>query len=251
MGVYLLSSPFTYLPGVSASGNGSNHDNAIDYRLDSYWGYTAAGTPQLTFDLGEARTIDSVWFKSENVDDFQLQYSTNNSTWNNAFSTQEGNDDGYNFNIEFDEQTARYWRIRITDRVSDTEETRLYDVKLMKLMREFDANSERPIEVIPTTDDNSEAYRTGDGDLIVDDGLSVAGKTYIRMSWSFLPDTIVDELEEIWLGPPRKPYLTIFPRSDDFPNRIFLVKWDAPFEFSYTTEDTSGGQSGTIDFLEI
>ncbi len=42
--------------------------------------------PQLTIDLGSTYTVDNVVVSVDNNDSYQVEYSTNNSTWNTLFT---------------------------------------------------------------------------------------------------------------------------------------------------------------------
>ena len=79
--MYLLTKPETLNDNVSISLTGvTDASKVIDGKLDTFV-ETPTLAPILTIDLGSAKQIDAVFLKGENLQDYDLKASNNNSTF--------------------------------------------------------------------------------------------------------------------------------------------------------------------------
>ena len=282
--MYLLTESQTYQNGTSVTGDGTDANNAIDYKFNTYW--TATGSRRITVDLGSAKTIDSIWFHCTNVLTWQLSYSTNNSSYANVFSsTQDGAISGYHYHIGFTERTARYWRLTISSLRNSGAPILCYELQLMKLLLDcsedaYDSNNKyelrRPMEYkFETQVRDSGSYNTyGSTGITGISTLTEKGKEQFSVKWDYIPESIRQQLYNIWLGPPVNPVITVFPAptktvikhqsvvnskfgelveedEDEHPGRIFRARWDGDFDYKYTTIYKIQGFSLESEFLEI
>ncbi len=81
---------------------------AVDANGNTRWASTAADNQSITVDLGSAQTVSSVLLKWEAAyaTQFQIQTSTNNSTWTTVYSNYSGT--GGTSTINFTAISARY-----------------------------------------------------------------------------------------------------------------------------------------------
>ena len=160
---------------------------------------------------------------------------------------------GINYQFNFSDETHRYWQIRFRTVFHSNLPIRINEVLLMRFLIEVpDNNRDRPLEYRRVIDDTSrDPYRLKDGRLIINKGLSNRGKSDFSLRFGYLRKSVKDQLKTVWLGPPKKPVLTVWPEPEDYPLRIFQARWDNAFNFNYSTSDKTQGFNGTIEFKEV
>ena len=223
-------------------------DYAIDNDQMTYWETTDA-SPQLKVDLGVAQAVDSIWFKSANVAKYRLYYSTDDILYTAAHAEQDGNANGYNFDFEFTPQTARYWRLDITQELVGGNNTLIYEVLLMEHRLTLDDDDSWPsrVEVIPT-DRIGGSYVLADGSIT-----SFAGdraRVDIEMFFEYTPFANRNNLYDLYSTPTLRPTLTIFP-DDNYPQGIYQVIWqNIDFPLVYQISYKGAGFGGSLKFQE-
>ena len=250
---YLLGESFTYAVDAEVSGTGTDAEHANDYKFDTST-QDSTGVPALTFDFQNAVEIDSLWFYAIGVSQYQLAYSNNNSSYTNVFSSNRtAHSSGYSHNIGFTPRTARYWRLSVVTKQAGVTTIGIYEVQLMKLLVEFPRNTtDRPIEFNRSRiEPSSDAYLNKNDNVSVAEGLSERGKNRFDLKWDYLSKTVRDQLETIWIGPPKKPVVTVFVEPNRYPDRLWRSRWQNDFGFSYTTPSKSSGFTGMIEFMEV
>ena len=123
----LLSEPageidLTGLTYITSGTGGSPEGNSFDDDINTYSSTLLAQSGWVGFDYGSDVTISEIRLlprqtgdaNSERINDTQLQWSSDNSTWNNIGTSVSGVDGATNYTnyvvITFTAQTARYWR---------------------------------------------------------------------------------------------------------------------------------------------
>ena len=76
-------------------------------------------------------------------------------------------------------------------------------------------------------------------------------KTTLTFQWEHLDNDVADALEALWQGPPHAPELTIYPRPNAEPDKIYIAKWNPEFGFKFTGPFSALGKSGQVVFEEI
>ena len=113
--MYLLTDP--YIP-TSITLTGVTDASAVfDYDLDTY-AEPSALAPVLTMDLGTAQVVDSVFLKGENLQDYDLSASNNNSTFTDLETGLTVPEHGNSFTTFVNSTAYRYWRISLSARTS-------------------------------------------------------------------------------------------------------------------------------------
>lgn len=250
---HLLSRNYAYDLGAVASTSGTSvgantPDLTTDKLRATFW-ETADVQPQLKIDLLSAQTIDSLWFQSANVKRYHLFYSVDDAIYNPALSEMFSFGTGYDYFIGFDPQSARYWRLDITEEESAGTNTRIHEVMLMKQQITY-----ADAEVVGTVtnelaDPGGGGYRLADGSFVRFAGASERGKHMTNISFTFASLQRFDELESLWTGPPRRPTLTVFPEPDDRPEKIFEMVFD-DIDMNYADAWKGLGFSGSIQLIE-
>lgn len=253
MSVYLLNESYTYADDVTVSGTGSNPERANDYKWLTH-AQDSISQPLITFDLKSAKTVDSLWFYSLGVARYQLAYSQNGSSFRNVFaSDQDGDSSGYNYQINFSSISARYWRLSVTQKMTGISIVHFYEVQLMNLLVEFTSGTtDFPIEFThKRIEPSSDAYLAKSDDSAVAEGLSERGKVQFELGWNYMSKTLRDRLEDLWMGPPKKPIVTVYISPERYPDKLYRSYWNSDFDFNYTTRHKGSGFSGKIEFMEI
>ena len=78
-----------------------------------------------------------------------------------------------------------------------------------------------------------------------------AEKTILTFQWEYLDNDVADALESLWKGVPHAPELTVYPRPNAEPDKIYIVKWKPEFGFTFTGPFSDLGKSGQAVFEEI
>ena len=76
-------------------------------------------------------------------------------------------------------------------------------------------------------------------------------KTTLTFQWEHLDNAVADALEALWKGAPHAPVITVYPRPDAEPDKIYIAKWKPEFGFKFTGPFTGLGKSGQAVFEEI
>jgi hypothetical protein len=104
----------------SVEGNKVEHnvEKAVDGDHNTRWASEGAGTEWVIVDLGELYFVDGVTLRWEVAFGkvYTIDVSSDNTSWSSVYSTSSG--DGKNDSISFSGVTARYVRMRATERGS-------------------------------------------------------------------------------------------------------------------------------------
>ena len=249
--MYLLTKSETLTPNVSASLTGAaNAVNIIDGDITTAV-ETANREPVLNIDLGSRKTVDSVFIKGENLQDYDISASNNNSTFTSIETNITVPSHGYSF-LTFQNTTAyRYWRLAFSQRAASDPNYRVAEVFLMRLLLDLNTDEKRPLHYRPSIQrDGVVAYETYNQNL-VQYNTEDEEKTTLTFQWEHLDNDIADALEALWKGPPHAPELTLYPRPNAEPDKIYIAKWKPEFGFRFSGPFSALGKSGQAVFEEI
>jgi len=134
---------------ASSTVNGNLPAFVADGTTARRWESQTADPQWLTVDLGRATTVDSAVIKWETASakTFQVQVSTDNSSWSNVYTTTNG--PGGVQNIPFTPVNARYVRINMTQRNTSYAYS-IYDFELYR----HDLAASAPVTVSSTVNGN-------------------------------------------------------------------------------------------------
>lgn len=255
--IYLSTASETYKADVEAElgesgGTLSDAPNVIDRNVTSFAQYDGADA-LLRITLPAAAAIDSVWFKSNNIDEWSLySRSTPTASRSRRLDGIDGNSHGTNWNVGFAERGHRIWEIEVDARVDTSQPITFFEVVLAKNLVTIDEDKDRPASFHPVRrDPGSNAYRTYNQTLVTYEGQSTAGKYEVTMEWNLVRKEFADTLESIWAGPPKKPILTVFVDPSDYPDQIWQMYWNNEFDFYFPGPSTIMGKNGVVQFQEV
>ena len=249
--MYLLTKSETLKSGVAVTfTSGTDTGNIIDGDLTTS-SETSNRNPNLTIDLGSRKVIDAVFLKGENLQDYDLRASNNNTTYTEIEADITVPSHGHSF-ITFTNTTAyRYWRITFPARQASEPNYRIHEVFLMRLLLDLNTDDHRPLHYRPSIGRTGVvAYETYNQNL-VQYNTEGSEKTTLTFQWEYLDNDIADVLEALWKGPPHAPELTVYPRPNAEPGEIYIAKWKEEFDFKFTGPFTDLGKSGQAVFEEI
>ena len=193
--MYLLTDP--YIP-TSITLTGVTDASAVfDYDLDTY-AEPSALAPVLTMDLGTAQVVDSVFLKGENLQDYDLSASNNNSTFTDLETGLTVPEHGNSFTTFVNSTAYRYWRISLSARTSSEPVYRIHEVYLSKLSLDLNTLEKRPLRYryqIPRT--GVVAYETY-GQRTVSYKIGDEEKVRLRFEWQNLDEEVAADLERLW-----------------------------------------------------
>ena len=242
--MYLLTDP--YIPTSITLTGITDASTVFDYDLDTY-AEPSALAPVLTMDLGTAQVVDSVFLKGENLQDYDLSASNNNSTFTDLETGLTVPEHGNSFTTFVNSTAYRYWRISLSARTSSDSAYRIHEVYLSKLSLDLNTLEKRPFRYryqIPRT--GVVAYETY-GQRTVSYKIGDEEKVRLRFEWQNLDEEVAADLERLWKGSPHAPSFLLYPRPDAEPSLIFRVKWQDQFGFRYSDY----GKRGEAVFEEM
>ena len=249
--MYLLTKSETLKTGATATfTSATNTSNIIDGDRTTN-AETANRSPNLTIDLGVRKVIDALWLEGENLQDYDLQASNNNITYTDIH-TGETVANGRNSFRTFQNTTAyRYWRLAFSQRGASDPNYRIYEVWLMRLLLDLNTDEKRPLHYRPSIPrDGVIAYETYNQNL-VQYNTEGSEKTTLTFQWEHLDNAVADALEALWKGAPHAPVITVYPRPNAEPDKIYIAKWKPEFGFKFTGPFSALGKSGQAVFEEI
>ena len=249
--MYLLTKSETLNAGVTVTfTSGTDTGNIIDGDLTTN-AETANRDPNLTIDLGERKVIDALYLGGENLQGYDLQASNNNIAYTDIQTGVTVDDGRYSF-VTFTNTTPyRYWRLAFSRRGASDPNYRVAEVFLMRLLLDLNTDEKRPLHYRPSIPrDGVVAYETYNQSL-VQYKTEDAEKTILTFQWEYLDNDVADALESLWKGVPHAPELTVYPRPNAEPDKIYIAKWKPEFGFKFTGPFSALGKSGQAVFEEI
>ena len=249
--MYLLTKSETLNTGVTVSfTSGTDTGNIIDGDRTTS-AETANRAPNLTVDFGARKVIDALWVEGESLKDCDLQASNNNITYTDIHTGETVADGRYSF-LTFKNTTAyRYWRLAFSQRGASEPNYRVKEVFLMRLLLDLNTDEKRPLHYRPSIPRTGVvAYETYNQNL-VQYNTEDEEKTTLTFQWEHLDNDIADALEALWKGAPHAPTLTVYPRPDAEPDKIYIAKWKPEFGFRFSGPFSALGKSGQAVFEEI
>ena len=249
--MYLLTKPETLNDNVSISLTGvTDASKVIDGKLNTFV-ETPTLAPILTIDLGSAKQIDAVFLKGENLQNYDISASTDNSTFTDLAVDITVPSHGNSF-VTFTNTTAYcYWRLSFSQRGASDPNYRICEVFLMRLLLDLNTDEKRPLHYQPTIPRTGVvAYETYNQNLvqyITED----EEKTTLTFQWEYLDNDVADALEALWKGTPHAPVLTVYARPNAEPDKIYIAKWGQEYVFKFTGPFSALGKSGQVIFEEI
>ena len=249
--MYLLTKSETLNANVSATLTGAvNAVNIIDGDITTAV-ETADREPVLNIDLGSRKVVDTVFIKGENLQDYDISASNNNSTFTSIETGVAVPSHGNSFVIFTNTTAYRYWRLSFSRRGASDPNYKIHEVYLASLLLDLNTDEKRPLHYRPTIPrDGVVAYETYNQNLVQ---YNTEGdeKTTLTFQWEHLDSDVADALEALWKGPPHAPELTLYPRPNAEPEQIYIAKWKPEFGFKFTGPFSALGKSGQAVFEEI
>ena len=249
--MYLLTKSETLASGVTVTfTSGTNTGNIIDGDRTTS-AETANRNPNLTVDLGARKVIDALWVEGDNLKDYDLQASNNNITYTDIHTGETVTDGRYSF-ITFSNTTAyRYWRFLFSRRGASDPNYKIHEVYLASLLLDLNTDEKRPLHYRPSIPRSGIiSYETYNQNL-VQYNTEGEEKTTLTFQWEHLDNDVADALESLWKGAPHAPELTVYPRPNAEPDKIYIAKWKPEFGFKFTGPFSALGKSGQAVFEEI
>ena len=249
--MYLLTKSETLKTNISATLSGvTDADAVIDGKPDTFV-ETPTRAPTLTIDLENAKVIDAVFLKGDHLNDYTLSASEDNSTYTEIEANITVPSHGNSF-ITFSNTTAyRYWRLAFSRRGASDANYRVAEVFLMQLLLDLNTDDHRPLHYRPSIPRTGViSYETYNRNL-VQYNTEHDEKTTLTFQWEHLDNAVADALEALWKGAPHAPELTVYPRPNAEPDKIYIAKWKPEFGFKFTGPFSALGKSGQAVFEEI
>ena len=249
--MYLLTKSETLNANASASLTGVvDASNIIDGDRTTS-AETTDRDPNLTIDLGARKVIDAVFIKGENLQDYDLSASTDNSIFTDIETGVTVPEHGNSF-VTFTNSTAyRYWRLSFSRRGASEPNYKIHEVYFASLLLDLNTDEKRPLHYRPSIPrDGVVAYETYNQNL-VQYNAEGEEKTTLTFQWEYLDNDVADALEALWKGAPHAPELTVYPRPNAEPDKIYIAKWKPEFGFKFTGPFSALGKSGQVVFEEI
>ena len=249
--MYLLTKSETLNAGVSVSfTSGTDTGNIIDGDRTTN-AETANRNPNLTIDLGERRVIDALYLRGENLQGYDISASDDNSTYTEIKAGITVPSHGNSFLTFTNTTPYRYWRLAFSRRGASDPNYRVSEIFLCRLLLDLNTDEKRPLHYRPSIPrDGVVAYATYNQSL-VQYKTEDAEKTILTFQWEYLDNDVADALEALWKGSPHAPELTVYPRPNAEPDKIYIVKWKPEFGFTFTGPFSDLGKSGQAVFEEI
>ena len=254
MSLYFFTRSYTYdedavatiETGTAVTGHEATYAN--DYDKNSYCEIVDAA-PEISVDLGTARTVDSLWFKSDNIDTYEIYYSSDGSAWTLEGTEQTGNTDGANYWIGFTSRSYRYWKIKVTGKTG-AGNVKFYEIMFMELRLTISDKLYFPKLMVEFEDTAGGGYVLADGSWTSYSGEQVYAK--IEMTWDVpTPKANRDNLYTLYSTPTVRPMMVIIPDIDNYPDGAFQVVWDQQeFGLTYGMAYKGAGFSGSLKFRE-
>lgn len=249
--MYLLTKSETLTTGVTVNLSGVTDPSPIINGKPDTFVEIPTLAPILTIDLGSAKIIDTLWLKGENLNEYTIAASDDNTTFTDLGADITVPSHGHSYTMFTNTSAYRYWRLTFSARNAADPQYRLYGVFLMRLLLDLNNKTDQPLHYRKTTPrDGVVAYETYNRNL-VQYNTEDEEKSKLTFQWEHLDNGVADSLEAIWKGAPDTPELTIYPRPDREPNKIYRAKWGNEFSFRFTERDRVLGKSGQAIFEEI
>ena len=248
--MHLLSKSETFNSSIFVSLSGvTDASKIIDGKLKTFV-ETATLAPTLVIDLASPKQINALWLKGKHLQDYTIAGSNDNSNFTDL-TTTTAPAHGYSF-ITFTNTTAyRYWRITFSARQVSDPQYKIHEVFLMRLLLDLNTDEKRPLHYRPSIPRTGVvAYETYNQNL-VQYNTEDEEKTTLTFQWEHLDNDVADALESLWKGAPHAPELTVYPRPDAEPDKIYIAKWKPEFGFKFTGPFSALGKSGQAVFEEI
>ena len=222
--MYLLTKPETLNDNVSISLTGvTDASKVIDGKLDTFV-ETPTLAPILVIDLGSAKQIDAVFLKGENLQDYDISASTDNSTFTDLETDITVPLHGSSFVLFTNTTAYRYWRLSFSQRGVSDPNYKIHEVYLASLLLDLNSDDRRPLHnrpsiprtgfvVYATYNANTVQYNTEDDE-----------KTVLTFEWEYRDNDVADALETLWKGAPNAPVLTVYARPNAEPDKIYIAK---------------------------
>ena len=122
----------------------------------------------------------------------------------------------------------------------------------MRHLLTIDNVNDQPTTIDPVRKDRGgNSYQLADGTLVSYEGLTRRGKMDITIGWEQLRRQMVDQLESLWLGPPKQQILTVYPEPVEYPSAIYQMWWRDNFDFNYQGDWVGQGLTGEMKLEEV
>ena len=236
--MYLLTKSETLETGVTVSfTSGTDTGNIIDGDHTTS-AETANRDPNLTIDLGARKRIDALWLKGENLQDYDISASNNNSTFTDLDTNITVPSHGNSFATFTNPTAYRYWRLSFSRRGASDPNYKIHEVCLASLLLDLNTDEKRPLHYRPSIPRSGIiSYETYNQNL-VQYNTEGEEKTTLTFQWEHLDNAVAHAL-------------TIYPRPNAEPDKIYIAKWKPEFGFTFTGPFSALGKSGQAVFEEI
>ena len=235
--MYLLTKSLTLNEGVSATLESDDAPEIIDGIIDDSV-ETSEREPEIVIDFGSGKIVDTVWLLGENLQDYDISASNDNSTFTSIDTDLETEDGEYGFEVFGNTTLYRYWKITLSQRGTSDPNYKISEVYLMRLLLDLRDDDKRPLRInSPINRDKVVTASTYNENLIEYKPSQSSPKTTITCHWEFLNNHIATALENIYKGPPHRPELTVYPRPETEPKKIYQDQIGFEFWFCYIFRD--------------
>ena len=184
--MYLLTKSETLNANVSATLTGvSDAGKVIDGDVATAV-ETANREPTLNIDLGSNKMADAIFIKGENLQDYDISASTDNSTFTDLETNITVPSHGNSF-VTFTNTTAyRYWRLSFSRRGASDPNYKIHEVYLASLLLDLNTDEKRPLHYRPSIPrDGVVAYETYNQNL-VQYNTEGSEKATLTFQWEYL-----------------------------------------------------------------
>ena len=243
-----FSSPETYNSNTSITANTLSNPSRINDLDATSFASDSDSDIEITFDLGSSKNIDSFWFKSDNVSEYEISYGNNASSLT-LLDTYNGNDDGINYLFDFTSQSARYWSLVVSRKTVSTNVVKFFEIMFMRQIFEIDDVDDFPSDIdFSTKIYGGNSYRLANGELVSYQGITKP-IPMINVEWQSVDLSLRNTLNLLWRTPVQ-PTLLLLPETDR-PDNIFLVRWKNNFVNEYFGETIGMGFNVKAEFEQV
>ena len=243
-----FSSPETHNIDTSITANTLSNPSRINDLDFTSFASDSDTDIEVTFDLGSSKNIDSFWFKSDNVSEYEISYGNNTSSLT-LLDTYNGNDDGINYLFDFTSQSARYWSLVVSSKIVSTNAVKFFEIMFMRQTFEIDDVNDFPNDIgFGTKIHGGNSYRLANGELVSYQGITKP-IPMINVEWQLVDLSLRNSLNFLWRTAVQ-PTLLLLPETDK-PENIFLVRWKNNFVNDYSGETIGMGFNVKAEFEQV
>lgn len=252
--MHFLTRSETYKPRVVVSGSGTDLDNVRDTDVTTSSTDTSpVASSYVVFDFQSSVTIDSFWIRVANLTSFDVFANTSPRLLGRVqIGRYQAGSNQVAHHFDFAPYTARYFGVVGVTRPVTPSPIQVFELLFMRHLLTIDNVNDQPTTIDPVRKDRGgNSYQLADGTLVSYEGLTRRGKMDITIGWEQLRRQMVDQLESLWLGPPKQQILTVYPEPVEYPSGIYQMWWRDNFDFNYQGDWVGQGLTGEMKLEEV